>query len=279
MGAALAVEDANAAGGFRGTPIRLLPRWSDDPWRAGASAVVKLAYEEHICALVGGVDSDSTHLATQIAAKALFPVIDAVSTDESANHAGVPWIFSWAPGNRQIARQMRDLLGDAPFLLVSETDHDSRMLASAFLKEGTRQPVLRMDSSNVSHAGVPGDADQVVVIAPPARTIACAEAFPANTRIVAGPAASSRQCIHLAGRVKTPALVQPDALLWKRLECRFNAPADAFAQLSFEATSMLIHVIQEVGPSRAAVREALASRRPPGGRLQPIPPNPIEKEL
>ncbi|MCW5966148.1 MAG: ABC transporter substrate-binding protein [Bryobacterales bacterium] len=279
MGAALAVEDANAAGGFRGAPIRVIPRWSDDPWRAGASAIVRLAYDEHICALVGGVDSDTTHLATQIAAKALFPVIDPVSTDETANHAGVPWIFSWAPGNRQIARQMQDLLSESPFLLVSGTDHDSRMLTAAFLKEGPRQPVLRIDTSGLAHPAVPRDADQVVVIAPPACTIACAESFPHHTRMVAGPAASSRRCIHLAGRVRTPALLKPDSSLWKRLESRFDAPADAFAQLSFEATSALIQVIQEVGPSRAALREALASRMPPGGRRQFVTPNTIEKEL
>ena len=134
MGAHLAVEEANASGGYRGTAFVLLPRWSDEVWRAGAASLVKLVYREEVCAVIGGIDSDSTHLATQIAAKALLPVVDPVSTDESVNHAGVPWVFSWAPGNRQIAREMSDALRPAPYLLVAGTDHDSRMLADVFLR-------------------------------------------------------------------------------------------------------------------------------------------------
>jgi hypothetical protein len=63
-----------------------------------------------------------------------------------------------------------------------------------------------------------------------------------------------------------PALVCRDAQLWQRLEARFHQPADAFAQLSYEAASELIVAIRKVGPNRAAIREALAEDRPPGGR-------------
>ncbi|MDZ7639198.1 MAG: ABC transporter substrate-binding protein [Bryobacterales bacterium] len=272
MGAALAVEDANAAGGSDGSPFRLLPRWSDDAWRAGASSIVKLVYEEPVSALIGGIDSATTHLVAQIAAKALLPIVDPISTDETVNHAGVPWVFSWAPGNREIARKMREALSPEPFLLVAGTDHDSRMLAEVFLKAGGRHPALRIDTSGLGHPGVPREADQVVVIAPPACTIACSKAFPPRTKIVAGPSASSRACASLSGRLQTPTLACLDQSLMLRLEQRFAQSSDVFAQLSYRATENLLGVIQRVGAERAGIREALAGEMPPGGRRAGAPP-------
>jgi hypothetical protein len=230
---------------------------------------VKLVYQEEVCAVIGGIDSDSTHLATQIAAKALLPVVDPVSTDESVNHAGVPWVFSWAPGNREIARNMSDALRPAPYLLVAGTDHDSRMLADVFLRVAKRPPVLRIDTSGMGHPGVPRDADQVVVIAPPACTMACAASFPARTRLIAGPSASSRLCREMRRDAIRPALVCRDQQLWERLEARFHQRADAFAQLSYQAATGLIAAIRKVGPSRDALREALAANMLPGGRRAP----------
>lgn len=271
MGAKLAVEEANAAGGHQGLAFELLPRWSDEVWRAGASSLAKLMVEEPVCAVIGGIDSDSTHLATQIAAKMLVPVVDPVSTDESVNHAGVPWVFSWAPGNREIALWMSAALQPAPYLLVAGTDHDSRMLADVFLKVAARPPVLRIDTTGIGHPGVPRDADQVVVIAPPACTQACAASFPPRTRLIAGPSASSRLCRELRRDAIRPALVCRDAQLWQRLEARFHQPADAFAQLSYQAASGLIAAIRKVGPNREALREALAANMLPGGRRAPQP--------
>lgn len=48
MGAALAFEDANKNGGYKSKPFRLVPRWSDDPWRGGAAAVAKLVFTDNM---------------------------------------------------------------------------------------------------------------------------------------------------------------------------------------------------------------------------------------
>ena len=56
QGAARAIEEANRAGGYRGLPYRLVSRWSDNPWRAGAAHVVRMAYEDRVWAIIGGID-------------------------------------------------------------------------------------------------------------------------------------------------------------------------------------------------------------------------------
>ena len=38
----LAIEQINMAGGFDGVPLRLVSRWSDDPWRGGSKEMIKL---------------------------------------------------------------------------------------------------------------------------------------------------------------------------------------------------------------------------------------------
>ena len=100
--APLAVEEANRAGGWNGLPFRLLPRWSENVWGSGVSQVARMVYEDRVWAILGSVDGAATHLAEQIVAKARLPLVSPVSTDESVNLAGVPWMFSLAPADRSV---------------------------------------------------------------------------------------------------------------------------------------------------------------------------------
>ncbi|MHB8899940.1 MAG: hypothetical protein ACYC6Y_14430, partial [Thermoguttaceae bacterium] len=52
--ASLALEEANAAGGYRGRPFRLVARWSDNPWTGGAAKVTEMVYTDQVWALLGG---------------------------------------------------------------------------------------------------------------------------------------------------------------------------------------------------------------------------------
>jgi branched-chain amino acid transport system substrate-binding protein len=135
--AALAVEEINQEGGLQGLPVRLVPRWSENPWGSGVAQVARLVHEEHIRALVGAVDSPGTHLAEQVAVKARIVLVSPVSTDESANLAGVPWMFSVVPGDHLwaplLVRRLLESIGNAGFALLTTTDHDSRLAAREVL--------------------------------------------------------------------------------------------------------------------------------------------------
>ncbi|MEK7409191.1 MAG: hypothetical protein AAB225_29360, partial [Acidobacteriota bacterium] len=74
-GAALAIEEANREGGYRGLPFRLVPGWAENPWAAGASAVVRLAYRDRVWAIIGSIDGAATHLAEQVVVKARLTLI------------------------------------------------------------------------------------------------------------------------------------------------------------------------------------------------------------
>lgn len=264
MGVQLALEHANAKLGPGAKPFRLFCRWSDNPWRAGAAAVVKLAMEDRAVAVIGGIDSASTHLAEQVAAKALFPLIDPVSTDETANAAFVPWIFSWAPGDSLLARALKEGLGGAKYTLLAATDHGSRQLARVLSR--MVQPAERHDFQPPNLPPDPSH-EAVVVLAPPASLCAIVERLPRAAAILCGPAVWSRSCRgRLPRAVLAPSLGVPRGDLLRAAEARFQAAGDVFLQLAYESTALLLECVQTAGPNRSAVREQLAPRFAPNGR-------------
>lgn len=261
MGVQLALEEAGAAGR---KPFKLFSRWADDPWRAGASAVVKLAYEDSSVAVVGGIDSASTHLAEQVAAKALFPLVDPVSSDETANGAGVPWIFSYAPGDSVLAAALAAELKGEPYSLLAATDHGSRQLARVLVKLAA--PAERHDFAPPTRPPLP-TGQRVVILAPPRATAEIAGALPSTCRVLAGPQAHARLFHQAATRgVLAPAPALLSRELAARAQKRFSIAGDSFTELAYHSTALLIRCILEAGADRAAVRERLALQFPPNGR-------------
>jgi hypothetical protein len=267
MGVRLAVQDANRVLPAGAKPFRLAARWSDDPWRAGAAAVVKLVYTDQALAVIGGIDGATTHLAAQVAAKALVPVLDPVSTDESTNQAGVPWIFSWAPPDADLAGWLTRSIGGRRWSLLASTRHDDRHLAAALLKAAP-PPAARVDFAQPDLGAVetalepkPGVA---VLLAAAEATARLAPALAARAQVLTGPAGRSRACA--AARLQAPPLCRPDPDLLARLEQRFQARPDSFSVLAYQATAELARAIRSAGASRAAVRDALAARFPANGR-------------
>ena len=150
-GVTLAVDQANAAGGIEGRPIRLVRRWADDPWAAGANEVIKLVFEDQAWAIIGGPDGASTHIAQQVATKAHIPLIAPVSSDSTLTHTRVPWIFRLPPDD---ASQAEILVAGAVVPtnlkrvgLVTSTDHDGRTVAAeliAALERAGLTPVFHL---------------------------------------------------------------------------------------------------------------------------------------
>jgi ABC-type branched-subunit amino acid transport system substrate-binding protein len=136
----MALEEANRAGGFRGLPFRLLPHWSENPWTGGVGPLVHLVYEQPVWAILGSLDGAGTHLAEQVVVQARLTLLSPVSTDKSVNLAGVPWMFSCAPHDGQIAPLLADAVlaaeraGQGSLALISATDHDSRAAQKELLK-------------------------------------------------------------------------------------------------------------------------------------------------
>lgn len=131
-GAQLAVEEANARGGYGGKPFRLMLHNDYDNWQAKAmygddrptdpgiwgsasNEVVKMVYDDQDWAIFGSISSDSTHIALRVALKAEIPIVNSASTDPTIPETYIPWYFTDLQDDRvqslTLARRIYSELG------------------------------------------------------------------------------------------------------------------------------------------------------------------------
>jgi branched-chain amino acid transport system substrate-binding protein len=109
-GAQLAVEEANARGGYGGKPFKLMLHNDYDNWQAKAvygedrptdpaiwgsasNEAVKMVYDDRDWAIFGSISSESTHIALRVALRAEIPIVNSASTDPTIPETYIPWYF------------------------------------------------------------------------------------------------------------------------------------------------------------------------------------------
>jgi branched-chain amino acid transport system substrate-binding protein len=128
VGVEIALEEANARGGYNQIPYEAVFRADDGPWGMAARQVVDLIYEDQVWAIVGGLDGNRTHLAELVVSKAWTPVISPVAADSSVDYANVPWVFRCAPSDTRQAEKLIDYArkkGHRHIVALTEMDRDS----------------------------------------------------------------------------------------------------------------------------------------------------------
>ena len=110
-GAQLAIEEANARGGYGGKPFRLMQHNDYDNWQAktvygddrptdptiwgsASNEVVKMVYDDQDWAIFGSISSESTHIALRVALRAEIPIVNSASTDPTIPETYIPWYFT-----------------------------------------------------------------------------------------------------------------------------------------------------------------------------------------
>jgi ABC-type branched-subunit amino acid transport system substrate-binding protein len=110
-GAQMAVDQANARGGYGGKPFRLMLHNDYDNWQAKAvygddrptdptiwgsssNEAVKMAYDDHDWAIFGSISSEATHIILRVALRAEIPIVNSASTDPTIPETYIPWYFT-----------------------------------------------------------------------------------------------------------------------------------------------------------------------------------------
>ncbi|MGO9318796.1 MAG: ABC transporter substrate-binding protein [Terracidiphilus sp.] len=110
-GTQLAVEEANAHGGYGGKPFKLMLHNDYDNWQAKAvygedrptdpaiwgsasNEAVKMVYDDRDWAIFGSISSESTHIALRVALRAEIPIVNSASTDPTIPETYIPWYFT-----------------------------------------------------------------------------------------------------------------------------------------------------------------------------------------
>jgi ABC-type branched-subunit amino acid transport system substrate-binding protein len=110
-GAQMALDEANAAGGYGGKPFRLVTHNDYDNWQMSKSAVagaakdsaiwgaasndaVRMIYDDKVWAMFGSISSESTHIALRLTLKGETPLVNSASTDPTIPETIIPWYFT-----------------------------------------------------------------------------------------------------------------------------------------------------------------------------------------
>jgi branched-chain amino acid transport system substrate-binding protein len=100
QGAMLATEEANARGGYKGLPFKLMPHNDVGLWGAAANEVVKMS-DEGDWAVLGTIDDVNSHVAIRVALKLEIPVVNCGDPDPTFTETAIPWVIRVISDDRQ----------------------------------------------------------------------------------------------------------------------------------------------------------------------------------
>ena len=175
-GAQLAVEEANARGGYGGKPFKLMLHNDYNNWQANAAyginrptepaiwgsaadEAVKMIYDDQDWAIFGSVSSESTHMALRVALRAEISVVSSAATDPTIPETSIPWFFTNLQDDRvqglTLARHIYAELGLKRVALLRINNRYGRFGVSKFRDAGRRlgHPLV------IEQKFLPGDTD------------------------------------------------------------------------------------------------------------------------
>jgi branched-chain amino acid transport system substrate-binding protein len=175
-GAQLAIEEANAQGGYGGKPFRLMLHNDYDNWQAKAvygddrptdptiwgsssNEAVKMVYDDEDWAIFGSISSEATHIILRVALKAEIPIVNSASTDPTIPETYIPWFFTDLQDDRvqclTLARRVFTELGLKRAALLRVNNRYGRFGVPKFRDAARRlgHPVV------IEQKFMPGDTD------------------------------------------------------------------------------------------------------------------------
>jgi branched-chain amino acid transport system substrate-binding protein len=109
-GAQLAVDEVNASGGYRGKPFALTIHDDLALWGASSMAIVDMRFKDQAWAMLGSVDSASTHVELRATLKIELPIVDTATNDPTVTQTLVPWLLHNFPDDRQQGYALADYI-------------------------------------------------------------------------------------------------------------------------------------------------------------------------
>lgn len=285
-GAQLAVEEANARGGFHGTgkPYALKVHNDAVLWGASSTEIVKMDFDEHVWALLGSIDGASTHIALRVTLKLEIPIVVTGTTDPTVTETRIQWLLHNFPDDRQQGYALADYVFKQLKLkrigvLRTQTRY-ARIGVQKFDDQARRmghQPVLEVKfergdrdftrqlrilrDAAIEGLVIWGEAPEAGLILEQMRATGMKQPVFGSSRL------AYPQLLENAGEA-AEGLVTTSALdpsrsdpKWKvfqeRYNRRFNEEPDGYASYAYDGMSLLIAAIEKAGLNRGRIMEVL----------------------
>jgi ABC-type branched-subunit amino acid transport system substrate-binding protein len=291
-GARLAVEEANAGGGYlkRNLPFELVIANDNGLWGSSGNEIVKMAYKDKVWAILGTIDGANSHIAIRVALKAEIVMLNTGDTDPTFIETNIPWVIRGISDDRQQGYLLVDYiyrkLGYTRVGIirsnnrygrfgVRELRDGSRRLGHPISQEMTYQLGLedfslqldRLERANVEAIVHWGDAEDGARVLNQMRARGMTQPFFASDRSVtdtfvriAGENAEGVVCAYPWNPERRDERLETFRRAFSE---RFGVEPDTYAAHGYDGMNMLVWAVQVAGLNRAKMRDVLAYRSKP----------------
>ncbi len=285
-GAQMAIDEANARGGYGGKPFVLKVHNDGAVWGAASNEIVKMTYDDKVWAMLGSISGDSTHIALRVSLRSEVPIVNSAATDPTIPETIIPWYFTTLQDDRvqgyTLARHIYTDLGLKRIAILRINDRYGRFGVIKF-KDASRRlghPVIieqkfmpgEMDmrkqlrviqDSRVDGILIWADSHEAGAILKQMREAGMKQPVFGSFRTYgedllknAGAAAEGFQFVYPYDPTRTdPVWVA----FQKQYEEKYKLKVTAFSALSFDTTNVLLDAICHAGLNRGIIRDALYS--------------------
>jgi len=289
-GAQLAIEGANTKGGYgingasSGKPYELKVHNDSAQWGASSTEAVKMAFDEHVVAVLGSIDGASTHIMLRVNLKLEVPIMDTGTTDPTVTETRIPWLLHNFPDDRQQGYALADYIFKQRKLkrigVIRTQTRYARVGVGKFFDEAKRMghvPALEvkflrgdadfsaqlamLQNAHLDGVVIWGEAPDAGLILKQMREMGMKQPVFGASRLdypvlleIAGTAAE--------GLVTSCALDLSDTNpKWlefqKKYREQFDSEPDAYAAYAYDGMTMLLDSIAKAGLNRGMIMDAL----------------------
>jgi ABC-type branched-subunit amino acid transport system substrate-binding protein len=287
QGARLAIEQANAGGGYhaRDIPFELVVKNDNGLWGASGNEIVTLAYEDEVWASLGTIDGANSHIAIRVALKSEILMINTGDTDPTFIETNIPWVLRNIGDDRQMGYLLVDYLyrkqGYERVGIIRASNRYGRFGVRE-IRDGSRRlghPIIlemayevggddfslvldRLRSANVDAVVHWGDAQDGARILNQMRATGMDQPFLGCDRTVCDEfveiAGSNAEGV-IAGYPWNPHRADEKLAAFREsFRERFGVEPDTYSAHAYDGMNMLIRAVQLVGLNRAKIRDVLA---------------------
>jgi ABC-type branched-subunit amino acid transport system substrate-binding protein len=291
-GMQMALDEANAAGGYKGKRFEAVVRNDSGLWGASANEIVTFSYEDKVWAIIGTVDGANSHIAIRVALRTDVPIMNVADLDATFVETRIPWVFRVIPDDRQnaytIAYYVYKQLGLQRVAILRANNRYGRFGVAQFKKSSIRlgrpAPIeinyemnydkVNMDFETQMDRLEKAKPDGVILWADPEPAgllVKKMREMGMNIPVIACERIINPAFLKMAGSAAEGVLAtspfNPDAAnpklieFKKRYQARFGEPPNAYAAHSYDGTQMVIEAIRRAGLNRYLIRDALEEMR------------------
>jgi branched-chain amino acid transport system substrate-binding protein len=293
-GAQLAIEQANAKGGYRaggtaqGKSYALKVHSDSAQWGASSTEPVKMVFDEHVVGVLGAVDGASTHIMLRVSLKLEFPIMDTATTDPTVTETRIPWLIHTFPDDRQQGYALAQVVFMDRKLkrigVIRTQSRYARVGVQKFFDEAKRlghQPVLEvkfergdqdfstqlrmLQNARLDGLVIWGEVPEAALILKQMRALGMKQPVFGSSRLCYSRLIESAEAA--AEGLVTTAAMDPTRTDAKWLEfreayrVRFNEEPDAYAAYAYDGMNLFLDAVAKAGLNRGKIMDALREQQ------------------